>query len=288
MNKRNLAFGAVGLVALAVLASMTLFTVHQSQQALVLQLGRPIRTIDTPGLKAKLPFLQNVVYFERRVLAVDPPDERVILADQKPLIVDVYARYRITDPLRFYQTARNESALRDLLRPTITKSLRGVLGNVTLTMVLSEERRRIMSDIQKDVNADAKRFGIEVIDVRLRRADLPDETREAVYARMRTEREREAAEFRAQGFERAQQVRSSADREATVIRAEAQKEAEILRGQGDGEATKIYNRAYGQDPQFFEFYRAMIAYREALPASETTYILSPSSDFLRYLGGGKR
>jgi membrane protease subunit HflC len=282
MTRAKLVVGAIGLAALAVLLSASLFTVHQTQQALVLQFGEYVRTADKPGLNAKVPFIQNVIFFDKRILSLDPPVERVILSDQKPLMVDVYARYRITDPLKFYQAARTEVELRDRLRPTITRTLRGVLGNVTLTAVLSEDRRRIMGDILKDVNGDAGRFGVEVVDVRIKRADLPDETREAVYARMRTEREREAAEFRAQGFERAQQIRSTADREATVIRAEAQKEAEILRGQGDGEATKIYNKAFSQDPQFFEFYRAMSAYREALPAGETTYILSPNSEFFRY------
>ncbi len=288
MNRAKLIIGAVGLVALVVLLSSTLFTVHQTQQALVLQFGKPVRAVSAPGLNAKVPFVQNVVYFERRILDVDPAEQRVILADQKPLIVDVYSRYRITDPLLFFQSARNEVGLRNLLEPTINTAVRNTLGGATLTMVLSEERRRIMADILKGVNASAPKFGIEVVDVRIKRADLPDETREAVYARMRTEREREASEFRAQGFERAQQVRSSADRESTVIRAEAQKEAEILRGQGDGEATKIYNRAFSQDPQFFEFYRAMGAYREALPPGETTYILSPNSEFFRYFGNGKR
>ena len=282
MNRAQLLIGGVALAAIAIVMSMTLFTVHQTQQALVLQFGEPVRVVSTPGLNAKVPLLQNVVYFERRILDVDPTEQRVILADQKPLMVDVYSRYRIKDPLLFYQSARSEAGLRNLLEPTINTAVRNTLGGATLTMVLSEERRRIMADILKGVNANAPKFGIEVVDVRIKRADLPDETREAVYARMRTEREREAAEFRAQGFERAQQVRSSAEREATVIRAEAQKEAEILRGQGDGEATKIYNRAFSQDPQFFEFYRAMSAYREALPAGETTYILSPNNDFFRY------
>jgi modulator of FtsH protease HflC len=283
MNKRNLVIAGVVLVVLAIIASMTLFTVNQAQQALVLQFGEPIRVINTPGLKAKLPFVQNVIYFERRILNLDPPVERVILADQKPLLVDAFARYRITDPLKFFQTVQNEATLRSRLGPIVTASVRGVLGNATLSNVLSEERRSLMDELHREVNTDASRFGIEIVDVRIRRADLPEETSQAVYARMRTEREREASEFRAQGFERAQQIRSGADREATVIRAEATKQADILRGQGEGEATRIYNKAFSQDPQFFEFYRAMSAYREAL-SEETTYILSPSNEFLRRFG----
>jgi len=284
MNRRTFAIAGIIIVAVGILASSTLFTVDQASQALVLQFGEPKRVVQEPGLKYKLPFVQDVIYYEKRVLNLDPPTESVILADQKPLLVTAFARYKVVDPLRFYQTVRSESVLRDRLSRIINAAVRGVLGNVTLSMVLSQERHDIMSTIHKDVNVEAKRFGIELVDVRIVRADLPDETSQAVYERMRTERQREAAEFRAQGFERAQQIRSTADREATVIRAEAEKEAEILRGQGDGEKTRILAEAFGQDQEFFSFYRSMLAYSHALGRDDTTLVLSPDGDFFRYFG----
>lgn len=288
-NKRNLILIGIGALVFLIVLLSTLFTVQQTQQAIVLQFGSPKREIKDPGLHAKIPFVQNVVYFDARVLPLDPPVERVILADQKPLLVDAYARYRIDDPLRFLQSVGNETTLRNRLNPIVTAAMRGVLAKNTLPMVL-EDREKIIAELHREVNAAAKPLGIDVIDVRIRRADLPDETSQAVYARMRTEREREAAEFRAQGFERAQQIRSTADREATVIRAEANKESEIQRGVGDGEAAKIFNRALSADPSFYEFYRSMQAYREALHPGDTTYILSPQQGefFENFRGTGKR
>lgn len=287
-NKRALILIGIGALVFLIVLMSTLFTVQQTQQAIVLQFGNPKRVIHEPGLNAKLPFIQNVIYFDARVLPLDPPVERVILADQKPLLVDAYARYRIADPLKFRQAVGSEAALQALLNRIVTTAVRGVLGKHTLSMVL-EDREKIIADLHNEVNAAAKPLGIDVIDVRIRRADLPDETSQAVYARMRTEREREAAEFRAQGFERAQQIRSTADRESTVIRAEANKESEIQRGLGDGEATKIFNKALSVDPQFYEFYRSMSAYREALQPGDTTYILSPQGEFFEnFRGTGKR
>lgn len=286
MSRRTLAIIGAVVVVLGIVANSALFTVHQTQQALVLQFGDIRREIQEPGLKVKLPFVQNVLFYEKRVLNVDPPVERVILADQKPLLVDTYARYRITNASDFYKTVRNELRVTERLGTVINAALRGVLGNVTLSSVISDERAGIMTEIRDQVNAESKSqgFGIEVLDVRIRRADLPDETSQAVYARMRTEREREAAEFRAQGYEVAQRIRASADREATVIRAEANMEAEIERGLGDEEANRIYAEAYGQDPEFFRFYRAMQAYRRALGGASTSLVLSPDSDFFRYFG----
>jgi membrane protease subunit HflC len=282
----RLVLGIIGVVVvlLAILASSTFFTVQQTQQALVLQFGNPKRVITEPGLNVKLPLLQEALYYERRILDLDPPVELVILADQKRLLVDPYVRYRITDPLRFFQTVKIESRLRDRLGAIVNAGVRGVLGNVTLSMVLSEERADIMADIDARVNAEAQRFGIEVVDVRIRRADLPEQTSQAVYARMRSEREREAAEFRAQGFERAQQVTATADREATVIRAEAEKESQILRGEGDREKTRITREAYGRDLEFYRFYKSMTAYEYALRQDDTTLVLTPDSEFFRYFG----
>ena len=277
MNRRlPLILGIVAIV-IGIIAYLSLFTVHQTQQALVLEFGNPKRVVPEPGLKVKIPW-QNVLFYERRVLNVDPPVQRVILADQKPLLVDSFARYRIEDPLRFYQSVRQESVAISRLSNIINASARSVLGNVNLASVLSEERATIMTQIRDQVNQAARGFGIDVVDVRIRRADLPDETSQAVYDRMKSEREREAAEFRAQGFELSERVKAGADREATVIRAEAEREAEILRGEGEAARTTVLNDAYGQDPDFFNFYRSMQAYTSSL--REGTYmVLSPDGEF---------
>jgi membrane protease subunit HflC len=275
----------IGIVVavLGVLALTTLFTMHQTRQGIVLRLGNPVRTVTDPGLKLKIPFIETVAFYEKRVLNLDPPVERIILSDQKPLLVDSYARYQIKDPLRFFQTVRTERELRVRLGTIVNASIRNVLGNHNLASVLSEERAEIMRQIQERVNIQAQRFGIAIVDVRLRRADLPQQASESVYDRMRSERVREAKEFRAQGFEIAQRIKAGADREATVIRAEAEREAEILRGEGEGERTRILNDAYGQDTDFFGFYRSMQAYERAL--SKGTYmVLSPDSEFFSYFG----
>jgi membrane protease subunit HflC len=278
MNRRILLILGIVVIVLGVVASSALFTVHQTQQAIVLQFGDPKRVVGDPGLKVKLPFIQNVLYYERRVLNLDPPVQRVILADQKPLLVDTYARYRIVDALRFYQTVRSEGTAGTRLATIINATTRGVLGNVNLASVLSQDRVDIMKNIRDQVNAEARRFGIDVVDVRIRRSDLPDETSQAVYDRMKSEREREAAEFRAQGYEQAQRIRAGADREATVIRAEAEREADIQRGQGEAERTRLLNDAFGRDPDFFNFYRSMQAYQESLRAG-TYLVLSPDGEF---------
>ena len=278
---RGLILG-IAVIALGILAMNMLFTVHQTQQVLVLQFGNPVDAIDEPGLHWKLPW-QSVQYYEKRVLNLDPPVERVILADQKPLLVDSYARYRIRDPLRFFQTVRAERQLRVRLNTIVNATVRNVLGNQNLASVLSEERATIMLEIREVVNRQAQRFGIEIVDVRLRRADLPKETSQAVYDRMKAERERDAAEFRAQGFEMAQRIKAGADREATVILAEAEREAEIARGQGEGERTRILNAAYGRDPEFFSFYRSMQAYERSLTKG-TYMVLSPDSEFFTFFG----
>lgn len=283
MNK----LAAIGIAAavLLIAAGSALFTVSETEQALVLRLGAPREIIKAPGLKVKMPFLDDVVRYDDRLLAVDPPAEQVILADQKRIEVDTFTRWRIADPLRFYQAVRTEEAARARLREIISSSLRRVLGSVMLPSVLSEERTRIMAEIQNQVNTEAEPLGIQVVDVRLRRADLPDETSNAIYERMKSERERQAREARAQGTERAQQIRSRAERERTVILAEAQRTAQVARGEGDAEASRIYAQAYGQDPQFFNLYRSLQAYREAFGGEgTTTLVLSPTGDFFRFFG----
>jgi membrane protease subunit HflC len=284
MSRNKLTILGIVIIVLGVLAFSAVFTVHQTKQVLVLQFGEPIKSITEPGLHFKLPFLQNVVEIERRILSFDPPAETVILADQKRLVVDAFVRYRIDDPLRFYQTVRSERGVLSRLNGVVDSMLRQVLGNVTLLTVLSDERTKIMNDIKLGVNSVAQRFGIEIVDVRLRRADLPEQAAQAIYARMRSEREREAREKRAQGFEKAQQIRSSADRERTVLLAEAEKHSEITRGDGDKTAITVYADAFGHDPEFYAFYRSMQAYRKAFGDDDTTMVLSPDSDFFRFFG----
>ena len=281
-----IAVGVV-LVIIGVIASSSLFIVEQTQQAIVLFFGKPQKTIQDPGLYFKIPFGEEVVYYDKRVLDLDPPKERMILADQKRLDVDSYARYRIVDPLLFYQTTRRVTEVPGKLSPIINSSLRRVLGNETLLEILSGKRATIMVDIQKAVNDAVMRFGMEIVEVRVRRADYPDETRSNIENRMKSEREREAKEFRARGFEMAEGIRADAGKQKIVLLAEAQKKAETLRGEGDGLAIKIYADAFGQDPEFFAFYRAMQAYEKALIGGETSLILSPDSEFFKFFGNIK-
>jgi len=285
---RTLAIIGVAVILLGILAVNSLFVVSQTQQALVLRFGEYKRQIQQPGLNFKFPFVEDAVYYERRALDVDPPKQQVILSDQKRLDVDSYARYRIIDPLLFFQAVRTEREARTRLSAIINSSLRRVLGNQTLFNVLSEKRVEIMADIRSEVNGPAQRLGIEIIEVRIRRADYPDATRENIYNRMKSEREREAKEFRAQGYEQAQKIRADADKQRVIIVAEAQKQAETLRGQGDADAIKIYAEAFGKDPEFFSFYRSMQAYRNAITEDgSTTMVLSPDSDFFRFFNSAK-
>ena len=270
------------MIAAAILASSSLFIVDQTEQALVLQLGQPRRVIRTPGLWAKRPFIENVIFYDKRLLDFEPPPEEVIASDQKRLVVDTYTRYRITDPLLFYQTVASEAAVRARLNALVSGSLRRVIGNVTLSALLSAQRAEIMHQIRDEVRAQAKAFGIDVIDVRIRRADLPPENSQAIYARMESERQQQAAQYRAEGAEAAQTVRAKADRERTVILAEAQRQAQIARGEGDAKATAIYAQAYDQDKDFFAFYRSMQAYRDAFSGNTTAFVLAPEGSFFRF------
>ena len=280
---RNLMIGLGALAAVVlVLVLSALFTVHQTQQALVLQFGEPKRVVTEPGLHVKLPFVQNAVYIDRRVLDFDAESQEVILGDQKRLVVDAFARYRILDPLRFYQAVGDEAMLRGRVNTILDASLRKVLGEVPLFTVLSADRVALMSRIRESANNEAKQFGIDIVDVRIKRTDLPAENSQAIYRRMQTEREREAKELRAQGAELAQRIRSRADRERRVIIAEAEKEGEIIRGEGDANAVRIFAEAVGRDVEFFTFYRSMQAYRDALADDNTSFVLSPDSEFFRY------
>ena len=275
----------VGVVA--VVAFFSIFVVKEVNQAIVLQFGDPKKIITKPGLNFKLPFIQNVVFLDKRILNLDAPPEEVIASDQKRLIVDAFARIQIVDPLKFYISVGNERVARSRLSTIINSRIRSVLGTQRLQTLLSEDRTKQMALIQEGVNNEAEKFGIKIVDVRIKRADLPQANSNAIFARMQTEREREAKEFRAKGAEMAVTITSTADKEVTVILANAEKKSEIMKGEGDGQRNKIFAQAFGQDPQFFAFYRAMQAYEKALIGGETSLILSPDSEFFKFFGNIK-
>jgi len=282
MNRLIVAVVALGVVV--VVAASSLFSVHQTQQVLITQFGQPIRVADQPGLNWKVPFIQTGISFDRRLLDFDAQGQEVILGDQRRLVVDTFTRYRITDPLRFYQTVgATEGGIRLRLGPIVSSSLRNTLGNEPLLAVLSADRARIMGEIRQRVNAEARSFGIEVTDVRIRRADLPEENTQAILSRMQSERERVAREQRAEGAEQAQRIRAAAERDRTVLLAEARGTADRVRGEGEGEATKIYADAFEQDPAFFATYRTLQAYREVFGKGQSRLVLTPNGDFLRLL-----
>lgn len=276
---------AIGFAGIALLFLVTaFFTVHQTQHVLVTRLGEPVRVISTPGLQMKIPLVETVITFDRRLLDFDAAGTEVILGDQRRLVVDSFTRYRITDPLRFFQASGGtEAGIRLRLQPIVSSAIRNVLGNEPLLAVLSSERSRVMGEIRGQVNEQARGFGLEVVDVRIRRADLPEENTQAILSRMQSERERVAREARAEGAEQAQRIRANADRERTVLIAEAQSSSEILRGEGEREAIRIFAEAFQRDPVFYQFYRTMQAYREAFSGGETRLILTPDSEFFRYL-----
>lgn len=268
----------------AVLANGAMYTVQQTEQVIVTQLGDPVRTIDKPGLYLKVPLIQNVISFDRRVLAMELPGEEVILGDTRRLIVDSFTLYRVTNPLLFYQTVGGtEVGMRARLSSVVSASLRRVLGGTTLLGVLSADRSRIMAQIRDQVGREMKAFGITVEDVRIRRADLPEGNTQAILQRMQSERVRIASQLRAEGTEAAQRIRADAERDRTVLVAEARASAEKLRGQGEAEATRIFAKAYGEDQGFFTAWRTFQAYKAGIGAGGTRLVLSPENDFLRFL-----
>ena len=284
MNERIIKILAPVVLVLGFLLYSTLFTVNEIQQAIILQFGDPKRVILKAGLNYKIPFVQNVVLLDRRILNLDAPSEEMIASDQKRLIVDAFARFKIKDPLKFYISVGNERVAQSRLSTIINARIRGVLGKEELAALVSKDRSRLMDKITKDVNGEAEKLGIEIIDVRIKRADLPAANSEAIYRRMQTERLREAKEFRAEGAEIAQTIRSTADKEVTIILAEANKKSEILKGEGDARRNKIFADAFGRDPNFFSFYRAMQSYEKSLIGGQTSLILSPDSEFFRFFG----
>ena len=286
-GKRILILIVLGV--LFVVGSGSIYVVDEREKAIVFQFGEIVRWDDQPGLHFKIPFVQDVALFDRRVLEFDAPKEEIIASDQKRLVVDAFTRYRIVNPLKFFQTVNNEAVVRTRLAAIINASIRQALGNVRLNDIISGERAALMAQIRDIVNNEADDFGIDVIDVRIKRGDLPEANSEAVFRRMQTEREREAKELRAEGAEEAQKLRAIADRKRVILIAEAKKLAQITRGEGDSTAIRIFADAFGQDVEFFSFYRSMEAYSEALGSDNTTMVLSPDSEFFRYFGdiGGK-
>jgi membrane protease subunit HflC len=277
--------GGIALVLLlvaVVLGFSSLFTVYQTQQALVVRLGQPVRVVTEPGLNFKVPLIDSVIAIDKRILDLENPAQEVIASDQKRLVVDAFARYRIQEPLRFYQTVNTVQGANLQLSSLLNAALRRVLGEATLTHVVRDERQQLMARVREQLDREAQVYGISVVDVRIRRADLPEQNSQAVYQRMQTERQREAAEFRAQGSQKSQEIRSKADRDVTVLVAEATSKSEQMRGEGDGERNRIFAEAFGKDVDFFTFYRSMQAYEAGMRHNDTRMVLSPDSEFFRY------
>jgi modulator of FtsH protease HflC len=272
------------LFVLVIIGYSSVFTVSQTEQALVVRLGKPVDVVTEPGLHFKAPFIDAVIPVDKRILDLENPSQEVIASDQKRLVVDAFARYRIKDALRFYTSVGSIQAANLQLTTLLNASLRRVLGEVTFIQVVRDEREALMGRIRDQLDHEADGYGIQVVDVRIRRADLPEQNSQAVYERMKTERQREAAEFRAQGAQKGQEIRSNADREATVIVAEANSQAEQIRGEGDAERNRLFAEAYNQDPDFFAFYRSMTAYENGLKSGDTRFLLRPESDFFRFFG----
>jgi len=276
-----------GLVAALVVVALivaygTLFTVYQTRQALVVRLGEPVRVITEPGLHYKIPLIDSVITIDKRILDLENPAQEVIASDQKRLVVDAFARYRIKDVLKFYQTVGNVEFANSQLSILLNSALRRVLGEATLTQVVRDQREHLMARVREQLNTEAQGYGIAVVDVRIRRADLPEQNSQAVYQRMQTERQQEAAQYRAEGAQKAQELRAKADRDVTVLLAEAQSKGERTRGEGDGERNRIFADAYSRDPDFFAFYRSMQAYEAGLRATDTRMLLKPDTEFFRF------
>jgi len=283
MKKSGLAILGLIVVVGGVIAYSALFTVHQTTQALVLQLGNPVRVEREPGLKLKVPFIQNVEFYDRRILDLDPPVQQVVLVDQKRINVDAFARYRILDALEFRKRAGSDANFRQVFGSRLNAAVRSEVGQIHLGDMLTEKRAQVMSKITDQMKAQAQEFGIEVVDVRVGRTDLPETTAQAVYNRMRSDRIASAAEIRAKGEEEKLKITAKAEQQRTVILAEARRKSQILLGEGDAERNRVLGGAYGRDPEFFDFYRSMEAYGEAF-GEGTTMVLSPNSDFFRYFG----
>jgi len=283
MKKISLAIFGIVVIVAGLVASSALYTVHQTQQALILQFGNPIRVVQDPGLHVKMPFVQEAEFYDSRILDLDPPAQEVILADQKRVNVDAFARYRIVDPLEYRKRAQTDANFRDVFGSRLNASIRAEIGRILLGDMLTQKRAQVMEIIAQQMKAFAPEFGVEVVDVRIGRTDLPEATAQSVYNRMRSDRVAHAARLRAEGEEQKLRIQAEADRDRTVIIAEAQRQSQILRGQGEGERNRILGESFGKDPEFFDFYRSMEAYGAAL-GDGTTMVLSPDSEFFRFFG----
>ncbi|MCW0235654.1 MAG: protease modulator HflC [Ferrovibrio sp.] len=282
MNRSLLTIIVIVLVAAGFLVKASLFTVHQAQQALVVQFGDPRSVITEPGLNMKIPLIQDVVYFDKRILGLDAQPEEILTSDQRRLVVDSFVRYRITNPLLFYQTVRNELGLRGRLAPSVANAFRGAFGKLDASTIISGDRPSAMQQVTNTLQEDSRRLGIELVDVRIKRADFPDTIGQAIFRRMQTERQREANEQRATGFELSEKIRAEAERQRTILIADARRRSEILRGEGDAERTKIFAEAANKDPEFYNFYRSLQAYTKVMQPGDTTMVLSPDSEFFRF------
>ena len=284
--RSNVAGGLVALLGLVILigAYGSLFTVYQTDQAIVVQFGEPVRVVTEPGLHFKWPLVQSVISIDKRILDLENSAQEVIAFDQKRLVVDAFARYRVSDPLKFFQTIGAIEGANARLSTLLNSSLRRVLGEATSIDIVRDKRAQLMAAVRTQLQAEAQTFGITIVDTRIRRADLPEQNSQAVFRRMQTERQRQAAEFRAQGSQRSQEIKAKADRDVTVLVAEAQSKGEQTRGDGDAERNRIYADAFGRDPDFFSFYRSMQAYEAGLRSNDTRMLLRPDSDFFRYFG----
>jgi membrane protease subunit HflC len=286
MNSKIKKILTIASTAIFVLVS-SMFTLNQTEQVLILQFGEPIRVIKEPGIKFKLPLLQDAVFFDKRIVDLGIEDQEVIASDQKRLIINAFAKYQIIDPLKFYTTVGTFQGLSSKLSGILDSSLRQVIGEVTLSELLTENRSVVMAKIRDVVSQQAEIFGVKIVDVRIMRADLPKENSDAIFARMQTEREKEAREIRANGAEESDKIRAEADKEKTIILANAKKQADLLRGSGEAEAIKIYASSYGRDPEFADFYRSMNAYKEIFKNEKTKMVISPDGEFFKYFGSIK-
>jgi len=282
MSELPMKFIISGLVVLMILAG-SLFQIDQRQRAIVFQFGEAVRVLEDPGLHMKIPLIQNVEYFDKRILTVDAEAKELTASDGKRIIVDAFAKFRITDPVMFYKTVHNYQGVKIRLNKILESSMRKVIGRIDLTSLLATERGNVMRDIRDNVNSEARAFGLEVEDVRILRADLPKENSAAIYRRMQTEREKEAKQIRAEGQEEAARIRSRADKESQIILADAYKQAQVIKGEGDSLAAKMYNAAYSKDPDFYKFYKTLATYKVILSKDNTSYVISPDSALLEFL-----
>lgn len=287
MNETKIIKIIIAITVVLILLSGSIFTLNQTQQVLILQFGEPKRVINAPGIKFKVPFLQNTIFFDKRIIDLTIAEQEVIASDQKRLIINAFTKYKIIDPLKFYTTVRSFSGLESKLSAILDSSLRQVIGEVTLNELLTENRILIMDRIKEVVSKESEIFGVQIIDVRIMRADLPKENSDAIFARMQTEREKEAKEIRAKGAEEAQKIRAEADKTKTITLAAAKKKSDLIKGNGEGEASKNYANSFGKDPEFADFYRSMKAYKEAFKNDKTKMIVSPDGEFFKYFGNAK-